>query len=227
MLLNAITSTCYGNQVSKSRLVSLIDWFTVFRRYVPIIWYLVLVVLTAQITMVLFRHRLDFHVSSILVIFSLFVTVAHVVLSAKCLSPQTLFTHDVAVVELQRREALSFALKAIAVTAILLWYLGTREKTVYLIDFACFEPPEDWKFTPEQILEMMRLQGCFTEESMAFQERMLMQSGCGPATAWPPGISRCLKGLPRDSSAEAARAESEVCYSSHRFYDSNGQGIHR
>eukprot|EP01032_Pedospumella_encystans_P010248 gene10248-11998_t len=170
-------------QVSKSRLVSLIDWFTVFRRYVPIIWYLVLVVLTAQITMVLFRHRLDFH---------------------------TLFTHDVAVVELQRREALSFALKAIAVTAILLWYLGTREKTVYLIDFACFEPPEDWKFTPEQILEMMRLQGCFTEESMAFQERMLMQSGCGPATAWPPGISRCLQGLPRDSSAEAARAESEV-----------------
>ena len=72
MFLNAIYSTCNGNQVSKSRLVSLIDWFTVFRRYVPIIWYLVLVVLTAQIAMVLFRHRLDFHVSCNLVTFSFF-----------------------------------------------------------------------------------------------------------------------------------------------------------
>jgi hypothetical protein len=123
---------------------------------------------------------------------------------------QALFVNDVAVVELQRREALSVALKVILITAILLWYLGTREKTVYLIDFATFEPPADWKFSPAQILEMMRLQGVFTDESMAFQERMLNQSGCGPLTAWPPGISRCLDGLPRDSSAEAARSESEV-----------------
>ena len=114
------------------------------------------------------------------------------------------------VFEFERKDALGLALKTILVTAILLWYLSSREKPVYLIDFATFEPPESWKFTPEQLLEMMKLQGCFTQESLDFQERMLKQSGCGPATAWPRGISQCLDGIPRDSSAEAARRESEV-----------------
>lgn len=115
-----------------------------------------------------------------------------------------------AIVELQRREALSFALKAILATGILLWYLGHKEKTVYLIDFATFEPPDNWKFTAEQIMQMLKFQGCFTQESLDFQERMLKQSGCGDSTSWPPGIARCLEGLPQDTSAEAARAESEV-----------------
>lgn len=113
-------------------------------------------------------------------------------------------------VELERKEALSFLLKAILATGILLWYLSRKEKTVYLLDFATFEPPANWRFNPTQIMEMIRLQGCFTEESLAFQERMLSQSGVGDSTAWPPGIARCLEGLPRDSSAEAARHESEV-----------------
>lgn len=109
-----------------------------------------------------------------------------------------------------RKEALSVALKTILITGILLWYLSTKEKTVYLIDFATFEPPASWKFSSEQILEMMRRQGCFTEESMQFQARMLQQSGVGPSTAWPPSIARVLEGLPYDRSAEWARAESEV-----------------
>lgn len=48
--------------MSKSRLVSLIDWVTVFRRYAPIVWYLVLTVLVGQIAVVLYAHRLDFQV---------------------------------------------------------------------------------------------------------------------------------------------------------------------
>jgi hypothetical protein len=112
--------------------------------------------------------------------------------------------------EVKRKEALGLALKTIVVTAILLWYMTSKNKPVFLLNFATFEPPEDWKCTPEQLLELMRLQGVFTQESLDFQERMLKQSGCGPKTAWPPGILRCLKGEPRDSSAEEARRESEV-----------------
>eukprot|EP00428_Durinskia_dybowskii_P064343 CAMPEP_0170377026 /NCGR_PEP_ID=MMETSP0117_2-20130122/12047_1 /TAXON_ID=400756 /ORGANISM="Durinskia baltica, Strain CSIRO CS-38" /LENGTH=545 /DNA_ID=CAMNT_0010632285 /DNA_START=123 /DNA_END=1760 /DNA_ORIENTATION=- len=170
-------------QVSKSRLVSLIDWVTVIRRYVPILWYALLTVLMGQIVAVLFAHRLDF---------------------------KELLVNDMTIVEVERKEALGFALKAIAVTIILLWYLSTKEKTVFLLDFSTFEPPEEWKCTSEQIMEMLRAQGCFTEESLKFQERMLAQSGVGPATAWPPGITQCLKGELRDSSTEAARQESEV-----------------
>jgi hypothetical protein len=48
--------------VNKSRLVSLIDWVTVIRRYTPIVWYIVLTVLVGQIVTVLFAHRSDFQV---------------------------------------------------------------------------------------------------------------------------------------------------------------------
>jgi hypothetical protein len=113
-------------------------------------------------------------------------------------------------VEVERREALTLALKAILVTAILLWYLGTKEKTVYLMDFACFEPPADWKVTAEQILELLKRTGSFTEDSLKFQERMMQQSGVGPSTAWPPGITQVFKGLPHNESAEMSRKEAEV-----------------
>ena len=58
----------------------------------------------------------------------------------------------------------------------------------------------------------MRNQKCFTEESLKFQERMLVQSGVGPSTAWPPGIVKCLNDptIKSDRSAEAARNESET-----------------
>ena len=83
-------------------------------------------------------------------------------------------------------------------------------KQVLLIDFACFEPPESWKVSHEQLMHMMRAQNVFTEESLEFLSRMLTQSGCGPSTAWPPGITKCLKDQPADRSVDAARKESEV-----------------
>lgn len=94
--------------------------------------------------------------------------------------------------------------------AAFIWYLTHKEKSVYLLDFANFEPPEDWLINDEQTMQILRFQGCFTEESLAFQERMLKQSGVGPLTAWPLGTVRCLKGEKADTSAEAARQEAEV-----------------
>ena len=52
--------------MSKSRLVSLIDWVTVVRRYVPLVWYALLAVLVGQISIVLFEHRFDVKVLSLL-----------------------------------------------------------------------------------------------------------------------------------------------------------------
>ena len=108
-------------------------------------------------------------------------------------------------------------------------YFLHRDKAVYVLDFTTFEPPESWKLSQAEILEILRREGTFTEESLAFQERMLAQSGVGPATAWPPGIVKVLRGpdldadlsspeaaatagpgCVRDHSAEAARKESEV-----------------
>lgn len=84
------------------------------------------------------------------------------------------------------------------------------ENPVYLIDFSTFEPPASWKVSPEQLMELMKFQNCYTQESLDFMERMLKQSGVGPSTAWPPGIVQCLEGKKIDQSVEASRKEFEI-----------------
>jgi 3-ketoacyl-CoA synthase len=42
--------------------------------------------------------------------------------------------------------------KTLALVAILIWYITHREKPVYLLDFATFEPPESWKVTAEELM---------------------------------------------------------------------------
>lgn len=90
-----------------------------------------------------------------------------------------------------------------------------------MLDFSTFEPPDEWKLSQEQILEIMKRENVFTNKSLEFLERMLGQSGVGPSTAWPPGIIKVLSGegkrkpgekidVTRDFSVEAARHESEV-----------------
>lgn len=115
-----------------------------------------------------------------------------------------------AVIEVSGPLAFDLGWKTMAVLAFLVWLSGRREKPVYLLDFQCWEPPASWKLSAEQLMTIMKAQGCFTEESLDFLSRMLKASGCGPATAWPPGTVQCLKGLPADRSVEAARKESEV-----------------
>jgi hypothetical protein len=50
-------------QVSKSRLVRLINWVHVSRLYLPIIWFIIIGVLSIQVFSTLYEHRFDFKVS--------------------------------------------------------------------------------------------------------------------------------------------------------------------
>lgn len=75
--------------------------------------------------------------------------------------------------------------QSIALLAVVFWYLTHRDN-VYLIDFTTFDAPDDWKLSYEQLVEAMKLQGCYTEDSLTFMEKMLKNSGTGPKTAWPP-----------------------------------------
>jgi len=170
-------------QVSKSRLMSLVDWVSVSQKYFPIFWLLLVSALMIQIITTLHSHRFNL---------------------------MEFYNNEMTIIELQRQDAVALGWKTFLVIAIVLWYLFKQENPVYLLDFATFEPPEDWKLTSDQLMSIMRGQGTFTEDSLAFLERMLSQSGCGPSTAWPPGTVQCLRGLPADTSAEAARLESET-----------------
>ena len=53
----------------------------------------------------------------------------------------------------------------------------------------------------------------FGTEDLAFQARMLKQSGTGERTAWPPGIVRCLEGVPQNLTIASSRKEAEVRHS--------------
>jgi 3-ketoacyl-CoA synthase len=152
--------------------------------YLPWVWMLVVGMLISQVSMQLYEVRGD--------------------LSA-------FFRNEVSEFTMERPLALDLGWKTMAIAALGLRWLIQRDKPVYLIDFACFEPPASWKLSPEQLLEIMRNQGTYTEDSLTFQKRILERSGCGPATAWPPAIARCLdKTLELQGTVDYARKESEV-----------------
>jgi hypothetical protein len=47
--------------------------------------------------------------------------------------------------------------------------------------------------TKGEIVELLRRQGVFTEESLEFQAKLLERSGTGEATHWPPSITQFLR----------------------------------
>mmetsp|Transcript_4323 Transcript_4323/g.9689 ORF Transcript_4323/g.9689 Transcript_4323/m.9689 type:complete len:532 (+) Transcript_4323:133-1728(+) len=169
--------------VSKSRLLGLVDWVTVIMRYLPILWYILMAVLVSQVGSSLWGYRFDL---------------------------QAFYSREMEIIELQRQDALGLGWKTVLLIMTLLYYYSRREKPVYLVDFATFQPPQEWMVTPEQLMDIMRFQNCFDDKSLSFLERMLKHSGCGPATAWPPAITQCLSGVKATRSAEAARMESET-----------------
>jgi len=93
-------------------------------------------------------------------------------------------------------------------------YVLRRRGSVFLVDFALFDPPEEWRVSKQQILDIIQNTGqverSFTESDVAFQNKVLGNSGTGDRTAWPPGIVRCRQpGVAQDQTMEATRAEAE------------------
>lgn len=90
-----------------------------------------------------------------------------------------------------------------------------RDRSVYLLDFTLFDPPDEWRTSREGILQMLRNLGkvhsSFGEAELEFMSKVLNNSGTGEATAWPPGIVRCRDSdVPQDQSMQAARMEAET-----------------
>jgi len=96
-----------------------------------------------------------------------------------------------------------------AVLVIAVWYMR-RQNPVYLLSFATFQAPDSWKCSHKDISQIMKRQGCFTEQSLEFMDRILERSGTGQATAWPPGIVQSLNGEKADRSMAASRQEAET-----------------
>lgn len=105
-----------------------------------------------------------------------------------------------------------------------------RRQAVYLLDLACFKPPDRLKVSVERFLTGSRASGMFSEESLDFQRRISNSNGLSEETYLAPSLEafeqayqlreqRAAAGLPTSTPAEdtlkimtmvAAREESSM-----------------
>jgi len=177
-------------RVRKSSLIGLINWSHVFTVYSPHIFVAALVALIAQLIPQLITLEFDSIKSSLSI-----PTVDEVVATIQSLRELPIFNP---------------AIEATIVILIVVGWVARMENPIYLMAFSTFKAPESWKVTHEDLINIMKTQNVFTEESITFMRKILDKSGTGQATAWPPGIVQSLSGVPADRSIEASRKEAET-----------------
>jgi len=96
-------------------------------------------------------------------------------------------------VESVKTVGLSLLMKVTPLFILGLWWVTNKHRPIYLVNFATYKPPQSWKVSQSDVMEIMKRKGCFTEKSLEFMERILANSGTGPSTAWPPGILKLLR----------------------------------
>ncbi|KAI3684870.1 hypothetical protein L6452_34097 [Arctium lappa] len=84
-------------------------------------------------------------------------------------------------------------------------YIMTRPKPVYLVDYACYRPPDHLKAPYERFMKHSRLTGDFDDSSLEFQRKILERSGLGEETYVP----EAMHFVPPRPSMAAAREEAE------------------
>jgi 3-ketoacyl-CoA synthase len=88
-------------------------------------------------------------------------------------------------------------------------YLLKVKSTVYMLDFATYQPPDELKMPHDRFMKRTRDVGWFTPESCDFQEKLLYRTGLGNETYFPPGIHQ----VPPDLGLDSARLEAEMVLS--------------
>ncbi|CAN8267687.1 unnamed protein product [Cochlearia groenlandica] len=85
-------------------------------------------------------------------------------------------------------------------------YFITRPRRVFLLDLSCYKPDSSLMVTHEKFMEGSRRLGIFTEDNLAFQEKIIERSGLGQKTYVPEPLHR----FPPNLSMEESRKESET-----------------
>ncbi|KAK6115808.1 hypothetical protein DH2020_008077 [Rehmannia glutinosa] len=85
------------------------------------------------------------------------------------------------------------------------FYILTRTRPVYLVDYACYRPRDSLKVANQMLLDRAQLAGYFDESSMEFQRKILERSGLGDETYLPESMHF----IPPKTTMQAAREESE------------------
>lgn len=84
-------------------------------------------------------------------------------------------------------------------------YIMSRPRSVYLVDYACFKPPDELMVPFSLFMGHSERSGCFDNKSLEFQRKILERSGVGEQTYLPPVMHK----LPPKPTITAAREEAE------------------
>ncbi|KAL2458176.1 3-ketoacyl-CoA synthase 10 [Forsythia ovata] len=69
-------------------------------------------------------------------------------------------------------------------------YFDLTPCPTYLVDFACFRPPTEFKISNEEFVELARKSGKFNEAAIQYQQHVLKNSGLGDETYLPRIVFR-------------------------------------
>ncbi|CAB4261715.1 unnamed protein product [Prunus armeniaca] len=85
-------------------------------------------------------------------------------------------------------------------------YFTTRPRKVYLMNFACYKPEYAITCTRELFMERSKMTGSFSDENLAFQQKILERAGLGQKTYMPEAVMR----VPPNPCMGEARKEAEM-----------------
>ncbi|CAI9765998.1 unnamed protein product [Fraxinus pennsylvanica] len=69
-------------------------------------------------------------------------------------------------------------------------YFDLTPCSTYLVDFACYRPPTEFKISKEEFVELARKSGKFNEAAIQYQQHVLKNSGLGDETYLPRIVFR-------------------------------------
>ncbi|KAH9330648.1 hypothetical protein KI387_002756, partial [Taxus chinensis] len=85
-------------------------------------------------------------------------------------------------------------------------YFICSPRAIYLVDFSCYKPSDEFRVTRDYFMSHSRDSGPFDDNSLEFQRKILERSGIGEHSYFPGAI---LASPPRLTMKEA-RAEAEM-----------------
>ncbi|KAJ0093315.1 hypothetical protein Patl1_25262 [Pistacia atlantica] len=88
-------------------------------------------------------------------------------------------------------------------------YFMSRPRKIYLVDFACYKPDSELICTRETFVEKSNNIGCFSEDNLAFQKKIIERSGLGQKTYFPEAL---LREPPNPCMAEARKEAEAVMF---------------
>ncbi|VFQ72169.1 unnamed protein product [Cuscuta campestris] len=84
-------------------------------------------------------------------------------------------------------------------------FVMTRPRSVFLVDYSCYRPPDHLRVSYTKFMDHSRLTGDFDDSSLDFQRKILERSGLGEDTYLPEAMHQ----VPPTINMASARAEAE------------------